>query len=234
VYPDPLDPSASRNQTIISYNAAIESLVPQAGVLLGPDLFSCFLTPTSNRFSLFEDSLHPNSLGHAMIAGLWRDVILDGPVTLPMDPCPAPIYILEDLDPYVHGHKQNLLEVGDGYYTDEVYTLQNIPEELEGGVWVSMANADNANTDPDFLSFDAGVSPVTVYIAYDPAGNPPTSSTHAFSPATLTGTLDVSDPAVGTMAIVVASGVSGAVTIGGTRSGGGPEPRQGYLVIVVP
>ena len=108
------------------------------------------------------------------------------------------------------------------------------PEELEGGVWVSMANADNANTDPDFLSFDAGVSPVTVYIAYDPAGNPPTSSTHAFSPATLTGTLDVSDATVGTMMVVSAAGVTDTVTIGGNLSGGGPNSQQGYIVIVVP
>jgi lysophospholipase L1-like esterase len=233
-YPDPLDPSASRNQTIISYNNAIESLVPQSGVLLGPDLFSCFLTPTVNRFSLFEDSLHPNALGHAMIAALWREAIINGPVSPPMDPCSAPIFILESLNPYTHGHKQNLLEVGDQYFTDESFTLTSIPTELEGGVWVTQANADNADVSTDFLSFDAGADPVTVYIAYDPAGDRPASSTHVFAPAALTGTLGVSDATVGTMSVVSAAGVTGTVVIGGNKSGGGASSQQGYIVIVVP
>lgn len=187
-----------------------------------------------NRFSLFEDNLHPNALGHSIIAALWRDVITNGPVDLPMDPCPAPVFILEALDPYTHGHKQNLLEVGDKYYTDENFTLTNIPKELEGGVWVLQANADNDDASADFLSFDVGANPVTVYIAYDPAGGRPTSSTHVFAPAALTGTLDVSDATVGTMMVVSATGVTDSVTIGGNISGGGPNSRQGYIVIVVP
>jgi lysophospholipase L1-like esterase len=233
-YPDPLDPSATRTETIRSFNSAIQSLVPQTGVALGPDLFSCFLTESVNRFSLFEDSLHPNGLGLAMIAALWRDAITGGPVTIPADPCPAPIYIVESLDPYLHGHKQNLLEEGDEYYTDESSTLSNVPPELQGGVWISAANADNANTDSNFVSFDVGSDPVSVYIAYDPAGSAPTSSTHEFTPASLTGSLDVSDPSVGTMSVVSAAGVTGTVVIGGNKSGGTPGSQQAYVVIVVP
>jgi lysophospholipase L1-like esterase len=233
-YSDPLDPSASRNQTIITYNTAIQGMLPQTGVLLGPDLFSCFLTPTLNRFSLFEDSLHPNALGHAMIAALWRDAIVSGPVLPPVDPCPAPIYILESLDSYAFGHKQNLLEAGDRYYTDEAFTLTSVPAELADGVWVMQRNANNSNADSDYLSFDAGPSPVTVYIAFDPAGNPPTSSTDTFTPVSLSGNLTTSDPAVGTFSLVRATGVSGNVIIGGNKSGGSPAAQQGYLVIVAP
>ena len=232
------DPNtAARNKRVIGYNqVVIDELSLLANVELGPDLFSCFLTPTVNRFSLFEDSLHPNSLGHALIAALWRDAIIGGPVIPPVDPCPSPIYILESLDPYVHGHKQNLLEVGDEYYTDESFTLTAIPSELADGVWVLQANADNANVDAGFLNFDAGVSPVTVYIAYDPAGDSPTSSTHVFTPPVvpLSGPLSVSDGSVGTFTIVEATGVMGTVSIGGNKSGASPAPQQAYVVIVVP
>jgi len=233
VYSDPLAVTATRNQTIMTFNQAIQGMLPQAGVLPGPDFFSCFLTPSVNRFSLFVDSLHPNALGYAFMAALWNQAITAGPVVPPVDPCPAPIYILESLDPYVHGHKQNLLEEGDEYYTDAAFTLTNVPPELQGGIWVMQANADNANADADFLSFDAGASPVTVYIAYDPAGVPPTSSTHTFTPVSLSENLTVSDGSVGTFNIVAATSVTGTVTIGGNKSGSAPAAQQSYLVIVV-
>ncbi len=233
-YSDPLDPSASRNQTVMAYNSAMQAMLPQQGLLPGPDLFSCFLTSTVNRFSLFADSLHPNALGHAMIAALWRDAIVNGPVSPPVDLCPAPIYILESLDPYAFGHKQNLLEAGDQYYTDEAFTLTSVPGELADGIWVMQANVNNLNADASYLNFNAGASPVTVYIAFDPAGNAPTSSTHSFSPIGLSSALAVSDPAVGTFSIVRATGVTGTVSIGGNKSGGSPAAQQAYLVIVVP
>jgi len=233
VYGNPLDPASTRNQTIINYNAAIQSMLPQAGVLLGPDFFSCFLTSTVNRFSLFDDSLHPNALGYAFMAALWKDAILSGPVIPPVDPCPSPIFILESLDPYLHGHKQNLLEEGDRYYTDDAFVLTNIPAELENGIWVLQANADNGNADASFLSFNAGSAPATIYIAYDPAGNPPTSSTHTFLPVTLTEGLTVSDASVDEFSVVRAGAVTGIVTIGGNKSGLAAAAQQGYVVIVV-
>ena len=234
VYTDPLDSTATRNQTIIDYNAAIQAMLPQAGIQLGPDFFSCFLTPTVNHFSLFEDSLHPNALGYAFMAALWKDAVLSGPVTPPVDPCPPPIFVLESLDPYLHGHKQNLLEEGDEYYTDEALVLTNIPAELENGIWVMQANADNANTDSDFLNFSVGAQTVTVYIAFDPAGNPPTSSTHTFSPVTLSKDLTVSDAVVGAFSVVRATGVTGSVSIGGNKSGLAGAAQQGYVVVVQP
>lgn len=89
---------------------------------------------------------------------------------------------------------------------DESFTLTNIPGELAGGIWVMRANANNSNADSSYLNFDAGENPVTVYIAFDPAGNPPGSSTHAFSP----------------------------VSAGGNKSGGSPAAQQAYLLVVVP
>jgi len=235
LYRDPLGYAAERNRLIADYNRVItDEIVTQPSVKAGPDFFSCFLTPSVNRFSLFEDHIHPNALGYVMMAALWRDVITEQSVAVPADPCPSPVYILESLDPYVHGHKQNLLTVGDRYYTDELFTLINIPTELADGIWVSQANADNDNGDASFLNFDAGRSPVSVYVAYDPAGNPPLSSSHEFEPVTLSDDLTTSDPSVGVFSIVKASGVTGTVGIGGNRSAPDAMPQQGYVVIVVP
>jgi len=112
--------------------------------------------------------------------------------------------------------------------------LTNIPSELTDGIWVSQANADRDNDDASFLNFDSGESPVTVYIAYDPAGSPPLASNHEFTSITLSSDLTTSDPSLKTFSIVQASGVTGMVSIGGNRSGPGSGPQQGYVVIVVP
>ena len=157
---------------------------------------------------------------------------------------PEPRHILEldpeDLDP-VHPFTSpdhvlaNLLEVGDDYYNDASFTLTNVPTELADAVWVTQNNADNGNTDANFMSFDAGPNPVTIYIAYDPVGGPPTSS-ETFGPlgAPLSSNVTTDNPAVGTFALVEATGVTGPVTIGGTMSDLTGIARQGYLVIVVP
>lgn len=238
VYANQLDPGNARQQAIIEYNQVIiTELSTMPNVVLGPDLFNCFLTPTVDRFSLFQDSLHMNSLGYAMVAALWHDAITAGPVVPPMDPCPAPIYILDGLDPYTYGLKQNLLEAGDEYYNDTGFTLTNVPTELADGIWVTQDNADNASVDPNFMSFDVGTSAVTVYIAYDPAGGPPVEATlHGFAAlgTPLSSNLTTDDGSVGTFSLVEATGVTGVVTLGGTMSDGSGIARQGYLVIVVP
>ena len=235
LYRDPLGNTAKHNRMIAEYNRVISNhIVTQSGVKSGPDFFSCFLTPTVNRFSLFEDRIHPNTIGYVMMAALWRDSITEAPEMPQVESCPSPVYILESLDPYVHGHKQNLLEAGDRYYTDTSFTLTNIPSELSDGIWVSQANADNGNGDANFLNFDTGKSPVAVYIAYDPAGSPPLSSSHVFTPLALSSDLTISDPLVGAFSIVKAGGVTGTVSIGGNKSASGAAPQQGYVVIVVP
>jgi len=235
-YADPLDlPAAARNARIVEYNQVIiEDLLALPGVRPGPDFFSCFLTPTRNRFSLFKNTLHPNKLGYVFMAALWRDAITGEIPIQPAASCPSPVYVLESLDPYAHGHKQNLLEEGDAYYTDESFILTAIPSELANGIWVSQANADRDNRNENFLTFDVGRDPVSVYIAYDPSGDPPLSSSHVFTPATLSADLVVSDPRVGAFSIAKASGVTGMVGIGGNGSASDGAPQQGYVVIVVP
>lgn len=236
VYADPRDAANARQNNIIEYNRVIvNELSTIPGVELGPDFFTCFLSPTVERFSLFEDPLHMNSLGYSMVAALWHDVLTGAPVVPPVDPCPAPVYIVEGLDSINKGFKQNLLEAGDEYYRDESFTLTNVPAELADAVWISQNNADNMNTDANFMTFDVGPNPVTVYIAYDPAGGAPTSSTHVFAPlgAPLSSNITTSDPAAGTFALVSTT-AQNTVTIGGTMSDLSGIPRQAYLVIVVP
>jgi len=235
-YSDPLDLSvASRNRRIVEYNEIIvRDLFSMPGVVAGPDLFACFLTPTVNRYSLFEDTLHPNALGRVFMAALWRDAVTGASASRPLETCPAPVYILESLNPYLHGHKQDLLQEGDRYYSDAAFTLTNIPDELANGIWVTQGIADNGNRDKSFLTFDAGQSPVSVYVAYDPAGDPPVSSSHVFDKVTLSSDLSVSDPAVETFRIMRATNVSGMVSIGGNQSAAAAAPQQAYVVIVVP
>jgi lysophospholipase L1-like esterase len=235
-YSDPLDPAvASRNNRIQEYNEIIRNELTQLpGVKLGPDLFSCFLSPTVNRFSLFEDSLHPNELGYTFIASLWLETISGAGHKKSIDQCKPPVYILESLDSYAHGHKQNVLAEGDEYYVDESFVLVNIPQELKNGIWVMPANNDRQNTDPEYLEFNTGSSPVTVYIAYDPAGHPPASSSHDFAAVELESDLTSTDDSLPRFSLVQANDVTGTVKIGGNRSAGGGEQQQAYLVVVVP
>jgi hypothetical protein len=185
---------------------------------------------------MFADFLHPNALGNAYVAELWADAILNGAVA---GTCPtiSSVYFVEGLDGYTNGFKQNLLEAGDAYYNDESFTLTSggIPAALADGVWITQDNADNTNTDPNFMSFDVGMAPVNVYIAYDSAGGPPTATASAMFGAS-TETVGVSDPAItgGNLAVIEAIGVTGMVTIGGTDSDLTGTARQGYIVIVAP
>ena len=236
LYQDPIGNKATRNRIISEYNRVITNeIITQTGVKSGPDFFSCFLAPGVNRFSLFEDYMHPNTLGYVMMAALWRNVITGESLVAPTGSCPSPVYILDSLDPYLHGHKQNLLNVGDKYYTDSSLRLTSIPSELANGIWVLQANSDNGNGDASFLNFDTGKSPVAVYIAYDPAGDSPLSLSHSFTPVTLSVDLTTSDPLVNAFSVVKASEVTGTVSIGGNRSGSATALlQQGYLVIVVP
>lgn len=227
--------TAKRNKLIMEYNRVItHEIATRPGVALGPDFYSCFLGSDMNRASLFKDHLHPNKLGHLFMATLWLNSLTNGSALPQGGGCPSAVYLLESLDPFAHGHRQNLLEAGDTYYTDEAFTLTNIPDELASGIWVLQANSDRANRDAGFLHFDVGNVPVKVFIAYDPAGDPPVSATHQFSAVTLSSELTVTDPAVGSFAIVCADDVTGMVSIGGTRSSSNSTPQQGYIVVVVP
>jgi lysophospholipase L1-like esterase len=235
IFTDPLGEEATRIRLVQEYNNVIsEEILGIPGVVRGPDFFSCFLTGDTNRFSMFKDVLHPNTLGQVFMAAAWRNAIAGEQTERQAGACQSPIYILESLDSYRHGHKQNLLAPGDPYYVDEDYVLVDVPQEIAAGVWVMQANADRDCEDEDFLAFDTGARPVTVYIAYDSSGLPPVSASHQFVPVRLSSALNVSDTAATGFEFVAASGVTGEVRIGGNKSAKSPAAQQSYIVIVVP
>ena len=229
-YPDPLAQSATRNWNIRSYNAVIvEELSALPEVELGPDFFSCFLTPAGDRYSLFSDNLHPNGLGYRFMAELWADWL--GNPGDRANSCRPPLYTLENISPL--GYQQNVLEPGDTYYVDEEFTLSNIPEELAEGIWIMPRNDDRAQSSESFVSFDVGEESVTVYIAYDPAEQPPEiPSGQTLTPYEPSSDLEGTDPSTPMFALARASGVRGNVIIGGTLSTGAGS-RTAVLVIVV-
>jgi lysophospholipase L1-like esterase len=226
-YADPL--SATRNTINQEYNSVIKNELQN--IQVGPDLFSAFLTPTQNLFSLFTDHIHPNGLGYAYLAYLWHNALNPGSsVELP--------FILGNLTPSTAAPylKQNLLEVGDWYYSDTHFTLASIPAELDGGVWIMTANADKSNTSASYLSFEVD-RPVTVYIAYDAGA---TAIPDWLKPAngfSSTGTqLTVSgDASTSQLDLYSKNYPAGSVTdLGGNLAAGANGANSNYLVIVIP
>lgn len=226
-YPDPIN--GTRNVTTRTFNnVIINELVPMANVELGPDFYTCFLSASANRFSLYDENIHPNGLGYEMMAYLWRDVLTGTPV-VPDQPCPSPIYIADQLTPI--DYKQNYLQVGNPYYTDEDYTLTAIPPEFEDGVWISTENGNARSSSTPLVSFNAGASPVTIYVAYDPSGTAPVSTTDTLTAvaALPSGqTLQANGGNISTFALVRAQNVAGTFTINGI----GNNSVDNYLIII--
>jgi len=116
----------TRNGDIEAYNAAINNLT---NINIGPDFFSFFYddnnTPgissdDNERISLFYDSVHPNALGISIMADMWANILGGTPT--------APFFLDRLCNTLVSSdcsavsptdHKQNLLDAGDEYYTDE-------------------------------------------------------------------------------------------------------------------
>ena len=177
------------------------------------------------------DNLHPNGLGYRFMAEIWADWIINGPKTIPDDPCTPPIYIAEDILP--GSYKQNLLEIGDEMYNDEAYIFTSMPTEFADGRWIMPDNADVGSSAGALVSFDVGTTAKTVYIAYDPAGSPPTSTTHTFSAYSPSSNLTATGGPVTQYAFVRATGVTGTVSLGGSQSGGAGA-QSAYIAIIEP
>jgi lysophospholipase L1-like esterase len=205
-------PDTTANNRIEEYNNALALL---AGVEPGPDLYSYF----SNNAGLFDDGLHPNSLGHACLARLWSNTITGAnDTTFLLNQFQAPPL-----------YQQNLLEAGNAFYIDANYTLETVPAELAHGVWIMTADADATETSTSFISFDLDRS-ATVYVAYDGRGGTvlPNWLSDSYSD---TG-LDITTTA-GSFDLFSRSYAATTVTLDGNRAGGGTGVRN-YCVVVVP
>jgi hypothetical protein len=161
------------------------------------------------------------------MAHLWSNFILNRS---------DPLFVLENLSPAAY--KQNVLEIGNEYYTDLNYTIDYVPAELTEGnvVWVMTADADRNSTSANALSFDI-VDDATIYVAYDSrATSRPNWLANTFTPAG--ESIGVTDPDVSALTLYkyVAYRASGRVVLGGNKAAGAVFPdgieAANYVVIV--
>ena len=227
--------NSTTNNRIRNYNTVISSEIN--GIQTGPDFFYFFLpSSTRNYRSLFYNALHPNALGHVMMAYLWHNV-LDSANVLPLP------FILDDLVASTGALlQQNLIETGDQYYIDETYTLSGgIPSILQNGRWIISNDADRGDSSGNYLSFSVD-RPVDIYVAYDggvPASSLPTWMKNLGFSRVAGGTLSTTDPNTPTLKLYVlpATAVtqnfpSGVVTLGGNVQGT-TGATANYVAIVV-
>lgn len=233
VYSNPA--SRANNVLVRQYNAVIDALNDENGLQPGPDLYTALMPSSGPLISLSRDNLHPNALGHSMMARLWFNA-LTGATSQP--------FILRDLclrlnsasceypgsytDPVYY--QQTLLEEGNPYSVDLGSTLTRIPPQLEGGIWVTTATAHRTNTRADYLSFTVDRA-VEVYVAYDGAASTLPTWLRGFS---ATGeTVGVSG-AARTLRVYRRSYAAGSnVTLGGASAvGKSGTISENYLVVV--
>ena len=58
------------------------------------------------------------------------------------------------------------IKAGDTYYIDRDYTINSVPDSLQGLLWIQTANDDKIGDSPDFLKFNLNWGS-RVYVAYD-------------------------------------------------------------------
>jgi lysophospholipase L1-like esterase len=219
---NPLD--LERNQRIQAYNDVIDNELP--GKLAGPDFFGYFLGDGRNRFSLYSDPIHLNSLGYVIKSYLWHNAIN------PAQPEELP-FILENLTPSAAPPylKQNLLQVGNTYYVDDGYKLTDIPLLLQDGIWIQTANANVEDSSDTYIEFEVDRA-VRVYVAYD---------TNAVSrPSWMNGFQDTGmrvgtdNPQAPQHAVFSRDYPGGAIQLGGNKAVGAAGASANYIAIVKP
>ena len=223
--------SSTRNQRIDQYNDRIRNNI--TGALSGADIWAFFAPDDTGdsvadriRTFLFADDLHPNGLGHAIIAQLWYNVLVGDSTGTAVVP-----FIADFLSR--SNYKLNLLEDGDEYLVDSAAQLTSVPASLQSAIWIMTAQADSGNSSSDFLSFDLDRN-ATVYVAYDAdAGglpnwlNPATSAFTEVPGVQLTTTQ--------TSYRIFSRPVSaGSVMLGGNNAAGAAGASDMYLVGLLP
>jgi lysophospholipase L1-like esterase len=222
--------SSDANQNIGLYNDEITQNL--AGAIPGADLWAYFAPDDTGdgiadriRADLFADDLHPNALGHAIIADLWYNVLLGDSTGTSIVPFAADALSRPN-------YKQNLLEPGDVYLVDSAATLTDVPTALTSAVWIMPAQSDAGSTAASFLEFDLDRS-ATVYVAYDADA---ASLPEWVNPAT-SGFIDTGTQLTTTQTnyrIFSAPFGTGNVSLGGNHATGGGDAADMYLVGLLP
>ena len=203
-----------------------------AGAQPGADLWAFFAPDDTGdgaadrlRMDLFADDLHPNALGHAIVADLWYNILVGDSTGTSIVP-----FIADRLSRT--NYKQNLLETGDEYLVDSAATLTSVPVSLHAAVWIMTAQADAGNGNGSFLDFDLDRSS-TLYVAYDadatslPDWLNPSSSTFVDTGLQLTTTQT-------NYRIYSAPAGTGTVSLGGNQAAGAAGASDMYLVALLP
>ena len=223
--------SSTRNQRIDQYNDRIRNNI--TGALSGADIWAFFAPDDTGdsvadriRTFLFADDLHPNGLGHAIIAQLWYNVLVGDSTGTAVVP-----FIADFLSR--SNYKLNLLEDGDEYLVDSAAQLTSVPASLQSAIWIMTAQADSGNSSTDFLSFDLDRN-ATVYVAYDAdAGGLPNWLNPASS--TFTEVPGVQLTTTQTSYRIFSRPVSaGSVMLGGNNAAGAAGASDMYLVGLLP
>jgi lysophospholipase L1-like esterase len=222
--------SSAANQRVVQYNDEITNNL--AGALPGADLWAYFAPDDTGddiadrvREDLFADDLHPNALGHAIIADLWYNVLLGDSTGTSIVPFAADALSRPN-------YKQNLLEPGDVYLIDSAATLTEVPTALTSAVWIMPAQSDAGSTAASFLEFDLDRG-ATVYVAYDADA---TLLPEWLNSAT-SGFVDTGTQLMTTQTnyrIFSAPFGTGNVSLGGNHATGGGDAADMYLVGLLP
>jgi hypothetical protein len=120
--------------------------------------------------------------------------------------------------------------VGQQYYTDRTYTLTYLPAELLGATIVRTPNNDKNLGDSHSLVLEF-FTPVRVFIAYDPRGNPPDWIENFYA---ATGTsIGVTDSGTSTLGLWMKDFDAGQYTFTGNKATGwGGAVGTNYVIFV--
>ena len=121
--------------------------------------------------------------------------------------------------------------VGDPYYLDRDYVIEDVPDSLQGALWIQTAMSDKDNVDEEFLKFSVN-QPVRVFVAYDSRVS--TFPNWLQSEFTRTNAaIHVSGPA-DSLVLWRRDYSEGEIVLGGNRAAGASGPRDMYVVLLQP
>ena len=235
----PFENFSVKNDRAIAFNLTLDSL---SNLTLGPDFFNFFYddggTPGDSsddydRFSLYEDNIHPNGLGQSVIATLWYNHLTgDSRAPFILDRLCNRLESSDCSATSPTSHKQDFLATNyPTYYVDETFEIVESPDRLDDGIWIKTLNSETNNSAADYLYFEVD-RPVEVIVAYDAgAAALPNWLTQSFS---ATGeAIFTSDPATSQLDLYSASFPAGSVELGGNLAPGAAGAKANYVVIVV-
>ncbi len=228
----PYNDFLSKNSRAQNYNSAIDSL---SGIEPGgPNFFEFFYDSANDydRFSMYQDNLHPNALGQKVLATLWHNALTGMSVT--------PFYLdflcnrMESADCSATSptsHKQTFLATNyPRYYIDEDFEVLSKPNVLKNGIWIQTANSEFNNTDAEYLYFEVDRS-VRVYVAYDAgAATLPNWLNSNYSNTGMT--ITTNDPNSPTLRVYSRTFSAGSVSLGGNLAAGAAGANSNYIVVV--